>query len=138
MSSEHAHRPPWPALLAPPVAWFTALTAAYFMVAWACRSGVARALLHGVLLACLAPAAAGGRVALRSWRRSGGEWPGEGPDPRARARFLAVLGLFGGILFSVTILWFWLATLVLSPCEPSPRLPFAPSAGVEAAARLAS
>lgn len=120
----------WFALLAPPVAWFAALTAGYFMVSWACGSAMGTAVLHSTLLACLLLGVAGALVAARAWRRGGGDWPGESPDPRTRTRFLTVIAGLGGILFSVAILWFWLATVVLDPCEPSPRLPFAPSAGL--------
>ena len=121
----------WFALAAPPLAWFTALTAGYFMVSWACGSAAGRVALHGTVLAMLALAVAAGVTAGRSWRRRRAEWPGKSPDPEARTRLLVVLATLGGGLFSLAILVFWIAALVLSPCEPGPRTPFAPSAGAE-------
>lgn len=131
MSSEPPRRV-WFGLLAPPVAWFTALTAGFFMVDWACGSAVGMAALHGIVLGMLALAIAAAVTAGRYWRREGAEWPGKSPDPRDRTRFLAVIAALGGTLFSLAILVFWIAALVLSPCEPGPRTPFAPSAGAEA------
>ena len=130
MSSEPP-RTVWLGLLAPPLAWFAALTAGYFMVAWACGSVVGAVTLHGVLLLMLLLAAAGGLLAVRSWRRSGDDWPGASPDPRTSTRFLSVVATFGGVLFSLAILLFWVAVVTLDPCEPGPRLRFAPSALVE-------
>ena len=134
MSSEPP-RTVWFALAAPPLAWFTALTAGYFMVSWACGSTVGRVTLHGTVLAMLTLSVAAALTAARFWRREGAEWPGKSPDPTDRTRFLAVIAGFGGTLFSLAILGFWIAALVLSPCEPGPRTPFAPSAGAESTAR---
>ena len=136
MSSEPP-RSVWFVLLAPPVAWFTALSAGYFMVAWACGSAAGRAALHGSVLAMLAVGVAAAVVGLRAWRRHGEAWPGEGPEPTTRTRFLSVVGTLGAMLFSLAILIFWVATLSLSPCEPGPRTPFAPSASAEAKAERA-
>lgn len=130
MSSEPPRRL-WFALAAPPVAWFTALTAGYFMVSWACGSAAGRVALHGIVLAMLGLAVTGGVTAACFWRRRSAEWPGKSPHPEARTRLLAVLATLGGGLFSLAILVFWIAALVLSPCEPGPRTPFAPSAGAE-------
>ena len=130
MSSDPPRRL-WLALIAPPLAWFTALTAGYFMVSWACGSTAGRVTLHGIVLGMLTLAVAAVVTAGRLWRRQGAEWPGKSSDPRDRTRFLAVLAALGGTLFSMAILVFWIAALVLSPCEPGPRTPFAPSAGAE-------
>lgn len=122
----------WFALLAPPAAWFIALSASYFLVDWACGSLAGMIAMHGTMLA-MAAAGVGAIVpAVHFWRKSGAEWPGESAEPLAWTRLLAVLAGFGGILFTLVILWFWIAALVVSPCEPGPRLPLAPSAATEA------
>lgn len=118
----------WFALLAPPLAWFAALNAAYFTVDRACASAAGLITLHIAILVPLGVAMVAGLTGGRSWRGAGGEWPGERADPGTRTRFLSVLATLGGILFSVAILWFWVAVAILDPCDPGPRSPFAPSA----------
>lgn len=118
----------WFALLAPPIAWFTALNAGYFMVSWACGSEKGLLAMHLVLLGTLGIAIGAGLTARGEWRKSGSEWPGESGAPLERRRFLSVLGLMGAVLFSLLILAQWLAAVILGPCEAGPRLPFSPSA----------
>lgn len=118
----------WFALFGPPAAWFVSLSASFFMVAWACGSSAGTITMHAVLLGMLATALWAGFTGFRSWRRSGLSWPGESADPIERERFLAVVGTFAGILFSLLILAQWIAAVVLDPCEPGPRPPMAPSA----------
>lgn len=121
-------RSAWFALLAPPVAWFVALNGAYFAVDWACGSVAGLITLHAVVLAMFTLSIVAGVAGVRLWRRLGSERPGESASPVATTRLIAIVGTFGGALFSVAILWFWIAALVLSPCEPSPHPRFAPSA----------
>jgi hypothetical protein len=105
----------WFAMLAGPVAWFTGLNLNYSLVRLACAKG-SLVSLHLVSALTLALAVSGGVVAWREWRRVGGGWPGEGGDPRARSRFMAVIGLMSSALFSVVILAQWVAQLILNPC----------------------
>lgn len=72
--------------------------------------------LHLVTLATLALAVAGGLVAWRDWRRSGGEWPGEEGSVLARSRFMGVLGLLTSAFFALVIVAEWAAKLFLDPC----------------------
>lgn len=140
MSSDprHAPRAVWFALLGPPAAWFAALNAGYFMVTWACESAAGRVTLHATMAAMLALGVAAGVAGLVVWRREGRTWPGEAADPATRTRFLAVLGVFGAVVFSAAILWFWLAAVVLDPCDPGPRTPRSPLAAVEAVRSVSS
>lgn len=118
----------WFALLTPPIAWFTALNAGYFMVSWACGSGTGLLAMHLVLLGTLGITIVAGLTARWEWRRSGSEWPGESGAPIERQRLLSVLGLMGAVLFSLLIVAQWLAAVIVGPCEATPRLPFSPSA----------
>lgn len=118
----------WLGLLVPPTAWFIALNACYFMVAWACDHTAGRVWLHLVCLAMLAATVAAGFGARGLWRDLGRRWPAPTADPLDRARFLAAVGGFAAALFSFAIVLQWLATLILDPCEPSPRFPLFPEA----------
>lgn len=105
----------WFAMLAAPVAWFAGLNLNYSLVRLACAKGTLISL-HLVSAATLVLAVSGGVVAWREWRRVGGGWPGEGGDPRARSRFMAVIGVLASALFSLVILAQWVAELILNPC----------------------
>lgn len=127
----------WFSLLAPPLAWFASLIGAYFMVGWACGSTTGRVSMHLTFLAMLAITAVAGLSAARIWRGSrdrseplsaGFRWPGDSADPAERERFLVTIATLGGVIFSLLIVTQWLAAMVIGPCEPSPRLPFSPSA----------
>lgn len=128
----------WFALFAPPTAWFVSLAAGYFLVAPACRSALGALALHAALLAGLSLSVSGGVAAFASWRRLGGGWPDETARPRARDRFVAVVAGFGGLLFSLVILWFWIAALTLEPCEPDSVPGPGPDAVASAPARAGS
>ncbi|HEX8271507.1 MAG TPA: hypothetical protein VF615_02575 [Longimicrobiaceae bacterium] len=105
----------WFAVLAGPVAWMLGLNAAYAFVRLACDEQTLL-YMHASSLLTLALALGGGAVALREWRRAGGEWPGEGGGAVPRSRFMAALGLLGSGLFALTIVAQWIANLFLNPC----------------------
>lgn len=111
-------------ILTPPVAWFTALSASYVIVPWACGSAVGAAALHLVSIVTLLAAAGAGVLAWTAGPGAGGEWPGG--SPAERNGFLALLGMFSGALFALIILVQWMAVLILDPCPPVPRLPLSP------------
>jgi hypothetical protein len=105
----------WFAVLAGPVAWMLGLNAQYGLVRVACaRQNML--YLHSVTLLTLLLAVAGGLVAWREWKRTGREWPGEGPGAIPRSRFMVALGLLASALFSLTILAQWAANLFFNPC----------------------
>ena len=105
----------WFAVLAGPAAWMLGLNVQYAMVRLACAK-TAMLPLHLLSLATLLLAAAGGVVAWREWRRTGREWPGEGPGALPRSRFMVALGLLSSPLFALVILAQWVASLFLNPC----------------------
>ena len=106
----------WAGLLTPPAAWFLQLQAAYLMVYVSCAVG-GNAPYHLASLASLALSAAGGVLSWRNWQKAGPEIPGEQGGPLTRSRFLALLGLLSGALFSVTIIAQWVPAFILPPCN---------------------
>lgn len=119
-SSRHFREPRgilmlWFAVLAAPTAWMAGLGLEYGLVRVACAGG-GMVPLHLISLATLLLALAGGLVALREWRRAGGEWPGEGHGAESRSRFMAALGMLATPLFALLILAQWIALLTFNPC----------------------
>jgi hypothetical protein len=106
----------WAGLLVPPAAWLLQLQAAYLMVYVSCATG-GNLAYHLASLAALAVAAAGGLLSWRNWRRAGPEVPGERGGPLTRSRFMALLGVLTGALFSVVIIAQWLPGFILPPCN---------------------
>ena len=105
----------WFAVLAGPLAWMLGLNAQYSLVRLACAKGN-MLYLHAVTVLTLALALAGVWMALREWRRTGRHWPDEHGGTMSRSRFMAVVGLMAGALFSLTIVAQWLANVFLNPC----------------------
>lgn len=105
----------WFAVLAGPVAWMLGLNAQYGLVRVACARG-SMLYLHAVTVLTLALALAGVWMALREWRRTGRGWPDEQGGTLSRSRFMAVVGLMAGALFSLAIVAQWLANVFLNPC----------------------
>ncbi|HEX2091157.1 MAG TPA: hypothetical protein VHG28_02100 [Longimicrobiaceae bacterium] len=105
----------WFVVLAGPVAWMLGLNADYALVRVACAKS-SMLYLHGVTLATLLLAAAGGWVGWREWRRAGREGPGGESGTLARSRFLVALGILASALFALTIVAQWIPKLFLNPC----------------------
>ncbi|HEU4563841.1 MAG TPA: hypothetical protein VFS05_04290 [Gemmatimonadaceae bacterium] len=106
----------WYGVLAPPLAVLVHMNVIYPLVERACITG-SRLALWIVPLVFLAIAISGGLVSLGVWRRAGSEWPGDHREALGRERLLAVVGMLGAALFSAIILWQWIATFILSPCQ---------------------
>lgn len=104
----------WAGLLAAPVAFLLNLQTMYILVTLTC--GTARPWLQLSAAVTLLLAIGGGALAWRNWKRCGAWWPGQGGDALARSRFMAALGLFASVLFSLVILAQWMVTWVLGPC----------------------
>jgi hypothetical protein len=107
-------------LTAGPAAWILQLVVAYGLSSFACaprgmpRSGGAsnwpgHPFLLGLNIACLALAAFGGAIALRSWRQTGQEKFGGGhvllETGEGRTRFLAACGVLSALGFITAILF---------------------------------
>jgi hypothetical protein len=110
-------RPLWLALFAGPAGLAVTLQGAYALAPAACVSGNMYPL-HLMALTGLGIALIGTAVAWRGWQAAGGGGPMDPADPKlARARFLSLLGLLSGLLFSTTIVAHWLAIAFLDPCD---------------------
>ena len=99
---------PWWGLLGVPAAFLANQSAAYAIVAYACRSQH-HALVHLFPALCLAMALAG--VALSGWCA----WRG-GAGVRAERRFLVTVSLAVAALFVLATLTLWYVAAALSPC----------------------
>jgi hypothetical protein len=99
---------PWWGLLVVPTAFLTNQSAAYAIVAFACRSQH-HALVHVFPALTLASALLG--VALSGWCAVRG-----GPGVRAERRFLVMVSLAVAALFVLATLAQWYVAAALSPC----------------------
>src|SRR5690349_16282696 len=97
----------WVGLLGGPVARFGQMTAGYALAEWACH-GHGRWPLHLATVVGLALAAGGIAASWWIWDANGRGWPSPTDEGRAaRDRFLAVMGLLAGSLFTLIILAQW-------------------------------
>lgn len=102
----------WPALMAGPVAWTVQLQWVYALSAWATERDNP-VLLHVISALCLLATVAGGLVAYRAWRTVGGLPSGTEDPDTARIRYLGVLGMMTGTLFTCVIVAQWIAVMAL-------------------------
>ena len=106
----------WTGILAGPAAWALDMSISYALVKWTCstqRGGVLRAMTF----AALALVAAGGLMSYVALRRTTGDTPTDGGNPRQRARFMAILGLTSCALFALAILAGAIPRWVLDACQ---------------------
>jgi len=106
----------WFGLLAPPLAMLTNVSLGFALVPWSCAAE-SRVVLHVEIAVLVLISVAAGFVAHREWKRYGGG--GEADDsggPAARTRFLGVMGMGSSALFTLILLWQWLANVFLTPC----------------------
>ena len=106
----------WAGLLAGPVAWLVQFEAVYAVTPLVCAGGDLLPL-HLIMLVGLIVALGGCALSWSDWRTAGRGWPSDADEGKfARARFMSVLGLLTGSLFSLLIVAQWLAVLLLDPC----------------------
>jgi hypothetical protein len=108
--------PLWTGILAGPVAWALDLSISYAIVKWICSSR-REAVLHAITPAALLIVAVGAVASFMALRHSTGDRPTDGPDPRQRARFMAILGLTMCALFGLTIVANAIPRWVLDACQ---------------------
>lgn len=118
----------WFATGAPAVAWFAALNAGYFFVSWACARQNGEWLLHAIAAVSMALCIAAGLLSLALLRSVGMHGGDERDDRIERIRFLARIGIAGGIIFALIIGVQWIAIAIQDPCMPWPRSRFTPDA----------
>lgn len=118
----------WLALATPPLVWFSAQNAGYFLVAWACARLNGEWVLHAIAAASVALCVAAGLLSLTLLRDVGARGEDDRDDRIQRVRFLARIGVAGAIIFTLIILVQWIAVAMLDPCMPWPRSRFTPDA----------
>ncbi|HEY0426697.1 MAG TPA: hypothetical protein VGC76_02720 [Pyrinomonadaceae bacterium] len=106
----------WIGLLLPPLIWAAQLETVYLLSDYGCAT--ANFLpIHIASAAALILSVSGGLISWHNWMKAGGEWKSEAAEPLARSRFLAILGVLTGALFSLVIFAQWLPTILGVPCD---------------------
>jgi uncharacterized membrane protein YfcA len=106
----------WLGFLLPPIAWAAQIQTVYLLSEYGCATGnflpnhiaSAVALIFSVF---------GGLLSWHNWMKTGGEWKSEEAGTIPRSRFMAILGVLTGALFSLIIFAQWLPTILGVPCE---------------------
>ena len=102
----------WSGIIGAPLVFLAALSTAYALVPWACRSQQ-----HGVLdlvsLAALVLTLAATAWGAYGWRRARA---GGGSPLAARHVFLAQLAVASGALSTLAVIGQWAARLAVAPC----------------------
>ena len=106
----------WVGLLLPTAAWAIQLQTVYLTTEYGCKYGDFMPN-HLVSIFALLASAVGGLVAWRNWLDAGREWESTGGDETSRRRFMAILGMLTGALFTLLIFAQWLPTLAGVPCD---------------------
>lgn len=106
----------WLGFLLPPLAWAAQLQIVYLLSEAGCGSGnfLPNHIVSG---AALIFSVCGGLVSWHNWVKAGGEWKSEAAEPLARSRFMAILGVLTGALFTLVIFAQWLPTILGVPCD---------------------
>jgi hypothetical protein len=108
--------PLWTGILAGPIAWALDLSISYAIVKWTCSSQ-RQLVLHAITPAALLVVLIGAYASFMALRHTAGDQPTDGPDPRQRARFMAILGLTMCALFGLTVMAGAIPRWVLDACQ---------------------
>jgi hypothetical protein len=108
--------PLWTGLLAGPLVWAADLTISYALVQWTCSSQRGL-ILHLISPVSFALVTSGGLISRLAFRQTGADLPTDAGDPRARARFMAILGLTSSALFALTIVAGAIPRWILDACQ---------------------
>lgn len=106
----------WLGFLLPPIAWAIQLQTVYLTTEYGCKYNNFMPN-HLVSVFALLLSIFGGVVSWRNWLETGSEWKSEKANATDRSRFMAILGMLTGALFSLVIFAQWLPTLVGVPCD---------------------
>ena len=106
----------WIAFLLPPIAWAIQVQALYLTSEFGCYTSNF-VWNHVVSVVCLLLSLAGGFLAWQNWNIVGVNFEDESSSPETRKRFMSILGVLTGALFTVVIFAQWLPTLIGVPCE---------------------
>jgi hypothetical protein len=106
----------WLGLLLSPVAWAVQLQSAYILTVYACQS--ANFLpIHIVSFAALILSLIGAAISWRRWKKAGSKREIDESIGIKRKRFMAILGILNGALFSLLILAQWVPSIIGVPCD---------------------
>ena len=105
----------WFGLLGPPVIWAIQFQTVYLTSEWACYA-MDFTWNHVASVVALAISLLALWTAYSEWRAVGGGLADESSDPDTRRRFMAILGMLTGALFTALIFAVWLPTLTGVPC----------------------
>ena len=106
----------WLGLLLPPGIWAIQFQTVYLTSEWACYA-MDHTWNHVASIAALVISLFGVWVAYSEWKAAGGGTEIESSDPETRRRFMAILALMTGALFTALIFATWLPTLTGVPCS---------------------
>jgi hypothetical protein len=106
----------WLGFLLPPAAWALQLQIVYLLSEYGCGSGnfTPNHIASG---GALILSVFGFLLSWHNWMKAGGEWKNEEAGTLARSRFLAILGVLTGALFTLVIFAQWLPTILGVPCD---------------------
>ena len=105
----------WIGMLSPPIAWGIQLQTLYLTSEYGCLHSNFL-WNHVVSVAALLISIFGGLVAFREWKAAGSTTEDESGRPISRRRFMSMIGILTGILFTAVVFAQWLPTLLGVPC----------------------
>jgi len=106
----------WVGMLLPPLVWAAQMQTIYLTSEWACYAKD-YSWNHAVSIASLVLSVVGIWVAYSEWKAVGGGTEDENSDQDTRRRFMAILGMLLGSLFTALIFAQWLPTAMGVPCS---------------------
>jgi len=106
----------WIGILLPPLVWAAQMQTIYLTSEWACYAKD-YSWNHAVSIASLVLSVVGIWVAYSEWKAAGGGTEDENSDQDTRRRFMAILGMLLGSLFTALIFAQWLPTAMGVPCS---------------------
>jgi hypothetical protein len=104
----------WSGILAGPIAWAIDLEASYALVHWTCFTRRID-VLHAISVGALLLTALGAGISWIAWQHARA-LPAD-DDEIARARFMAMLGMWTALLFAGTIVAAAIPRWVLDACQ---------------------
>jgi uncharacterized membrane protein len=109
-------RTSWMLIVVPPLLTAAHQEANFVLVRQACAAQ-RNVMLYGVTIVSLLLIASVVLVAYLTWREEGAQWPCETADVATRTRFIAMVGLLGGVISFLVTLAQGIATVYLDPCQ---------------------
>jgi hypothetical protein len=106
----------WIGMLLPPIAWIAQLQTLWLTSEYGCFTSDFL-WNHVVSIVALIISAIGGYIAYLEYREWSAIGSNEKFDVRSRRRFMAMVGVMTGALFTTIIFAQWLPTLLGVPCD---------------------